>query len=163
VTSSRILERPLARPQQATLASIARMLVPEAVAWSRSCDRQNRSWELLAQCEAFEAWAIIWPPAGGIELHDHGGSEGAVVVAEGSLIETRIVAEEAGGFGTRLRRISAGAVLELQKSCIHDVENSGDATALSVHVYAPRLTAMTYYEMADGLLEKLKTVRYDCD
>jgi len=161
--SSRTFERPLARPQQATLASIACTFVPEALSWSRSCDRQNRSWERLAQCDAFEAWAIVWPPAGGIELHDHGGSEGAVVVAEGSLIETRIVREQGGGFGTRQRRVSAGSVLELQKSCIHDVENSGHATALSVHVYAPRLTAMTYYEMADGLLEELKTVRYDCD
>jgi hypothetical protein len=58
------------------------------------------------------------PCGGAIDLHDHGGSAGAV----------------------------------------HDLVNPAPTPALSVHVYAPRLTHMTYYDhRPSGFLRPLRT------
>ncbi|HLN43382.1 MAG TPA: hypothetical protein VK215_13065, partial [Acidimicrobiales bacterium] len=43
---------------------------------------------------------------------------------------------------------------------IHDIVNLGPVPAISVHVYAPRLTSMTYYRVVEGALEARSTIRY---
>ena len=44
-------------------------------------------------------------------------------------------------------------------SHVHDVMSAGPAPALSVHVYSPRLTSMTYYRLTDGVLQAGHTKR----
>ncbi len=41
---------------------------------------------------------------------------------------------------------------------VHDVRNLSDAPAVSVHAYSPPLTTMTYYDLADGVLEPITTL-----
>jgi hypothetical protein len=43
---------------------------------------------------------------------------------------------------------------------VHDIVNGGAVPAISVHVYAPRLTSMTYYQLTEVGLEAGSTVRY---
>jgi predicted metal-dependent enzyme (double-stranded beta helix superfamily) len=120
----------------------------------------RRRWELMAVTETYEAWVIAWPPGGAIELHDHGGSSGAVIVVEGELKESRIAARPSGGVAIRTSTIGAGESVSFGARHVHDIVNAADATAISVHVYAPRLSSMTYYRMTEDALEAQSTVRY---
>ena len=118
----------------------------------------DRAWILLAVTDLFEAWAIGWPPGGRIELHDHGDSHGAVVVATGSLVETTIQPPEQGVALLATHRMGAGDRRRFGPRYVHDIINEGDEQAVSVHVYGPRLTTMTYYRLdGHGRLEAGRT------
>ncbi len=142
------------------LLAIARQLATRAPSWPGMARPTRRRWDLMAVADSYEAWVIGWPPGGAIELHDHGGSSGAVVVAAGELTETRIESQPLGRVTLGTRRIGVGQSISFAGRHVHDVVNDADAPAISVHVYAPRLTSMTYYRMTDGALEAEATVRY---
>jgi len=90
---------------------------------------------------------IVWPVGGAIQLHDHGESSGVIVVVSGTLEETRIQTNVAGACESTRRTLVAGGVpASFSRHEIHDVTNAGPAAALSLHVYSPRLTTMTFYE-----------------
>lgn len=110
----------------------------------------ERSWILLAVTDLFEAWAIGWPPGGRIDLHDHGGSSGAVVVATGVLTETTVRSTGRGVAVISTHRLTAGEHRRFGPHYVHDLINDGDQPAISVHVYGPRLTTMSYYELEPG-------------
>ena len=111
----------------------------------------------MVSSAAFEAWAIGWPAGGAIELHDHGDSAGVVVVAAGTLVETTVSERGDGRLETDGAVLEAGSAISFAATHVHDVANVGIGPAISVHVYAPRLTAMTYYEITDGRLEATRT------
>lgn len=113
----------------------------------------------MAVSSTVEAWVIAWPPGGAIELHDHGASAGAVVVAAGELVETSVVPQPSGGFVQRASTVRAGGSLRFAQRHIHDIVNMSAQAAISVHVYSPRLTSMTYYRLTDAVLETGTTVR----
>ena len=75
------------RPQ-----AFARRLASESPSVHDMTGTSARRWKLITRTESYEAWVIVWPPGGKIDLHDHGGSEGAIVVVSGSLLETAVVA-----------------------------------------------------------------------
>ena len=101
----------------------------------------------MALTDLFEVWAIGWPPGGKIELHDHGLSHGAVVVAEGELVESTIRPSPHGVSLIASRRLEAGRHRTFGPGYIHDIYNDGEQDAISVHVYGPRLTTMSYYDL----------------
>ena len=154
------------RPQEASegpdLATRALTLL--ALRWSRSAEWQGletvetRSWRLFARTEACDAWLIAWPIGGAIQLHDHGESAGAIVVVSGALEETRIKRNTAGVFEPARSTLVAGGVpASFSRHEIHDVTNAGPAAALSLHVYSPRLTTATFYELlGDKLVVRLR-------
>ena len=90
-----------------------------------------------------DVWLISWAPGHTTELHDHGGSLGALTVLSGSLHEYRWT-----GDGLRRRRLDAGDQAAFPLGWVHDVGATGDTPfeTLSVHAYSPPLTAMSYYE-----------------
>ncbi|MGD1170370.1 cysteine dioxygenase [Mycobacterium seoulense] len=102
--------------------------------------------------EELDVWLISWVPGHHTELHDHGGSLGALTVVSGSLNEFRW-----DGRTLRQRRLEAGDQAGFPLGWVHDVvwaprrvavPISGPARpALSVHAYSPPLTAMSYYEV----------------
>lgn len=111
---------------------------------------QRRFARLLATAE-YEAWLIAWAPAGGLQLHDHGGSDGAFHVACGRLAETFV--DPGAGLDLRVRSVDAGGGVTVPAARVHEVWNPGPERALSVHVYSPRLTSMTFFDRnADGSL-----------
>jgi len=135
-----------------------------ALRWSRSAKWESleavetRSWRLFARTEACDAWLIAWPIGGAIQLHDHGESAGAIVVVSGALEETRIKRNTAGVFEPARSTLVAGGVpASFSRHEIHDVTNAGPAAALSLHVYSPRLTTATFYELlGDKLVVRLR-------
>jgi hypothetical protein len=107
--------------------------------------------------EELDVWLISWVPGHATELHDHGGSLGALTVVSGSLNEFRW-----DGRGLRRRRLDAGDQAGFPLGWVHDVvwvprpvpEPAGTIRrpvepTLSVHAYSPPLTAMSYYEVTE--------------
>jgi hypothetical protein len=118
----------------------------------------ERSWVLLAVTDLFEAWAISWPAGGSIELHDHGRSHGAVVIAAGALVETTVRVSRGGVAVIGSHRLSAGEHRRFGPHYVHDLTNDDALPAVSVHVYGPRLTTMSYYGLStDGRLDRVRT------
>jgi len=147
-------------PGREELQAMAEGLALSAVYWPGMTEITDRRWVLMAASDTFEAWVIGWPPGGTIALHDHGDSAGAVVVAQGELVET-LVAEHANGFVTTTsRRMAAGTSWSMGRRHVHDVVNDSSLPAVSVHVYAPRLTCMTNYRLEGGTLTAQETVHY---
>jgi hypothetical protein len=106
-----------------------------------SLDLSARSYELLELTDDLEIWAIHWPRDHGLELHDHGGSSGALWVVDGALQEHSV----ARGGGLIHRALEVGGGSAFGPSHIHDVVNTGAVPATSVHVYSPPMASMTFY------------------
>jgi predicted metal-dependent enzyme (double-stranded beta helix superfamily) len=172
---TRVLERPrpprrsydgsLADPATplwgaAALWGAAQGLARHAPMWRDLGRPQRRHWELLAAADEVEAWVIAWPPGGAIEFHDHGASSGAVVVTAGQLTESEVFAGPDGSAVVHTRELVAGASVVFGTGHLHDLVNRSESPAVSVHVYAPRLTEMTFYDITDGRLAVGRTVRY---
>ena len=100
--------------------------------------------------DELDVWLISWVPDRSTELHDHGGSLGALTVVSGSLAETRW-----DGEALRHRRLADGDQAGFPLGWVHDVVWAPDhssataAPTLSVHAYSPPLTAMSYYEVTE--------------
>jgi predicted metal-dependent enzyme (double-stranded beta helix superfamily) len=118
------------------------------VRWPGALDTRRRAWRLMARTPEFDAWLIAWPKGGKVELHDHGASTGAVSVIRGALVEAVPRHDDAGHLTLVRRELRAGATLGFGAGHVHDVSNESDEHALSLHVYSPALTSMTYYELA---------------
>lgn len=142
-----------------TLLAIARGLADSAQHWPGMGNPSHRVWDLMVASPDFEAWVIGWPPGGAIEPHDHGESSGAVVVAQGELLEVVVTQDVRGALATTSRVLPSPASITFGMAHVHEIVNPGPGPALSVHVYAPRLTAMTYYEISNDLLEAKATIR----
>ncbi|MDQ1488983.1 MAG: hypothetical protein QOD57_3098 [Actinomycetota bacterium] len=131
-------------------AALARELAGSPELWWPRVRRDSgdRWYVPLLEQPDFEAWLLGWPIGQGIELHDHGSSSGALVVVEGTLLETYVDASDRVRPGARLRhrRLPEGASIAFGPDHIHDVVNGGGRQALSIHVYSPRLRSMTFYE-----------------
>lgn len=120
--------------------------------------------------EDLDVWLISWVPDHATELHDHGGSLGALTVLSGSLDEFRWEGNE-----LRRQRLEAGDQAAFPLGWVHDVvwaptvpPGSSAGTArqleptLSVHAYSPPLTVMSYYEVTPRhTLRKQRTVLTD--
>ncbi|OBH92762.1 cysteine dioxygenase [Mycobacterium sp. E2733] len=121
---------------------------------------QSRRWfTRIHGDEELDVWLISWVRGHHTELHDHGGSLGALTVLSGSLNEFRW-----DGRALRRRRLDAGDQAGFPLGWVHDVvwaprpvtvpvsglagTDAGLAPpSLSVHAYSPPLTAMSYYEV----------------
>ena len=105
--------------------------------------------------DELDVWLISWVPDHATELHDHGGSLGALTVLSGALRETRW-----DGKQLRNRRLEAGDQAAFPLGWVHDVVWARESVSLStpivaptptlsVHAYSPPLTAMSYYEVSE--------------
>ncbi|MFE9424950.1 cysteine dioxygenase [Kitasatospora sp. NPDC006697] len=110
---------------------------------------EDRWYQRLALTEEHEVWLISWLPGQSTGFHDHGGSRGAFTVALGELEELSLGGEQ-GALHTR--RLPAGAVRAFGPDYLHDVRNTANGPAVTLHAYSPPLGGMTRYELrADGL------------
>jgi predicted metal-dependent enzyme (double-stranded beta helix superfamily) len=123
---------------------------------------RGRWYHRLAQDDDHEVWLLTWLPGQGTGLHDHGGSAGAFLVISGSLVEDTLAVETtplAGPPKITARELAEGAGRRFGPRHIHRVTNSSARPAVSVHVYAPALTTMTRYRIADDGLDVVSVDR----
>jgi rhodanese-related sulfurtransferase len=108
--------------------------------------------------DEIDVWLISWVPGHTTELHDHGGSLGALTVLTGALHEYRW-----SGESLHRRRLEAGDQAAFPLGWVHDVIGApalaepASPQTLSVHAYSPPLTAMSYYEVTDQ--QRLRRIR----
>ncbi|GGN06615.1 hypothetical protein GCM10009721_37860 [Terrabacter tumescens] len=143
------------------LADTARRLSRQRTLWQGLVDFDpiTRYYARLLADHDHEAWLLTWLPGQGTPWHDHGGSAGSFVVLQG------VLTEEVAGYRTAVdlddvRRVTGPGVLlgpgdqrTFGTRHLHRVTNAGSDPAVSLHVYAPKLTAMTNYRAVDGVLE----------
>lgn len=99
-----------------------------------------------------EVWLICWSHQQDTGFHDHDRSRGAVTVVGGAIAERRLAV---GGLPTPVGVYPAGATFSFGASHIHDVSQTGEVAATSLHAYSPPLGEMGFYEVeAGGLLTR---------
>jgi predicted metal-dependent enzyme (double-stranded beta helix superfamily) len=157
-TATRTLTAPA--PVRPDLVRTARALARDVGLWRPALrfSRDERVTTRLRADDEHEAWLITWMPGQATEVHDHGGSAGAIAVLSGWLHET--VAGEQGQVGAWLGPRSVRA---FAPDHVHQVANISDSPAVSLHVYAPRLHTMTRYTVVDGGLAVAGVARAGAD
>lgn len=122
----------------------------------RGLPQDERWYTRLEGNDELDVWLISWVPDRSTELHDHGGSLGALTVVSGALTETRW-----DGGALKHRRLEAGSQAAFPLGWVHDVVRAPGPVVgptLSVHAYSPPLTAMSYYEvMSQHTLRRNRT------
>ena len=104
----------------------------------------GRRWVRLLATRSYDAWLIGWPSGTGLDLHDHGESRAALCIVRGELNEQHL--HRAGKNRVVTRRLVAGDAVAFDSAHVHAVHNVNDTEALSVHVYSPPLSTMTFFE-----------------
>jgi hypothetical protein len=95
------------------------------------------------------AWLNVLPVERDTGYHDHDGSAVGVYVIQGSVTNEGLPL----GGPRRVHRYGPGDSFSIPGSGIHRMDH--DAGAVTVHVYSPPLRAIGYYEVADGLLQRV--------
>src|SRR3954469_20640993 len=118
---------------------------------------------LHAELDDAQIWLLTWLPGQGTPLHDHGSSAGAFAVARGTLTE-RVVATGGPGRPRETENdLPAGPQRYIGAPPVPPVTNQDAEPAVSVHVYAPRLTVMNTYRVDDDGLVRTGTERAGVD
>ena len=115
-------------------------------------DPDERARVRLLATPAYEVWLLGWTPGQGVGLHDHGDANGAFVVVDGELIETR-----RGGCHLVDERVRAGGLGRVRAGKVHDVGNRSRRNATSIHAYSRPLTSMGFYDTR-GALDRVEAV-----
>ena len=97
-------------------------------------------------------WLLGWTPGQRVGLHDHGDANGAFVVVDGELVETR-----RGGCHLLDARVPTGGVGQVVAGHVHDVGNRSGRNATSIHAYSRPLTSIGFYDRRGGL-ERIEAV-----
>ena len=141
-----------------SLADVVQTVADDPRLWRQHVrfDRGSRYWHRLASLPDADLWLLTWLPDQQTDLHDHGEASAAFTVVSGALQEVRVSA------GRRITRtLSRGQLSWVPAGAVHDVGNRSDAPAISIHAYSPRLTSMTFWELADGQLLRGSSVSTD--
>jgi mannose-6-phosphate isomerase-like protein (cupin superfamily) len=139
------------RPSTTGLAALARRYADDPASWpfAPRFSADARWYARIGGDATHEAWLLTWLPGQGTDLHDHGGSAGAFVVVSGALREDVV---DPGQVWPRAAVLPAGAARSFAARHVHRITNTGTVPAVSLHVYAPALRAMTRYRIEDGTL-----------
>jgi hypothetical protein len=114
-------------------------------------DGDERHFEQLWRDDHVDVWVISWAHGNDTGFHDHDVSSGAVAVAEGELIEERLVL----GGAPRSFRHGAGDVFDFDAAHVHRMRQDSDVPAVSIHAYSPPLWRMGSYTVGlDGTLRR---------
>src|SRR3954447_15192745 len=118
---------------------------------------------LHAELAEAQVWLLSWLPGQGTALHDHGRSAGAFAVARGTLTERVVATGGPGRPRETATDLAAGRLRYFGAHYVHQVTNRHAEPAVSVHVYAPRLTVMNTYRVDDDGLVRTGTERAGVD
>lgn len=133
-------------------AGLAQVTVPWELRPGQAAS--ERHYERVLSTVAYDAWVIYWPTGVKLDLHDHGGSSGALSVVAGELDETTVVSEQ-----LQVRRLAVGDTVHFGPHHVHAVSNPGPVPATSVHVYSPPISSMAFFAADES--GGLQTVRED--
>jgi mannose-6-phosphate isomerase-like protein (cupin superfamily) len=139
------------------VGGIAQTLASHHSLWSRlvEFDPVTHYYARVAAGADYEAWLLTWLPGQGTDWHDHGDSAGSFVVLQGRVSE-QVATWTSPDTPPRpsgiITDLGSGDQRTFGRRHLHQVVNATGEPAVSLHVYAPRLTTMTTYAAADGAL-----------
>jgi predicted metal-dependent enzyme (double-stranded beta helix superfamily) len=139
--------------QRAELRDVVAALAAHPEPWAHLVrhDPAQRVFECLRLDDQVEIWLICWMPGQDTGFHDHDLSSGAVVVAQGAVVEERL---RIGG-PPSVRRYTPGDVFDFSPVDIHRVTHAGTTPATTLHAYSPPLRRMgAYLVQPGGALER---------
>jgi hypothetical protein len=113
-------------------------------------DERESRWVKLESSPDLQIWLLSWPAGTHNEWHDHGESVGAFQVVSGTLLEQTSIRHR-----REFRTLIAGEGRSFEQNHLHHLANVRGGTALSVHVYAPRLAATTRYAITPTGLQSM--------
>lgn len=90
-----------------------------------------------------------WSPGDSTEMHDHEGTSGAFVVAQGTICEERPGREG----GDEVLEMRAGASDQFEDSDSHRIENASDLPAATIHCYSPPVEIIEVCPHSEDALE----------
>jgi predicted metal-dependent enzyme (double-stranded beta helix superfamily) len=133
----------LATLERTELRELVAGLAADPTSWAHLVrhDPGRRVFECLRIDDEVEVWLICWMPGHDTGFHDHDLSSGAVVVAQGSVVEERL---RLGG-EPEVRRYVPGDVFDFSPMDIHRVVHAGGTPATTLHAYSPPLRRMGAY------------------
>jgi predicted metal-dependent enzyme (double-stranded beta helix superfamily) len=144
--------RPLSRAELVAIAQEWSTRINASMTADHPSDR--RWYSHLHAEEAYDVMLLGWNFDQSTDFHNHGGSSGAVHVVRGALVEERL-GEDAK---VTSRTVNAGRATAFGPEAIHNVYNAGGGVSLSIHVYSPPLTTMTYFDAVNGEVVQRETV-----
>lgn len=152
------------------LGSIAHSIAADRSRWLPLIrfDENERWYARFAATPDYEVWLLSWLPGQRTGIHDHGGSAGAFVVAQGTLREDTVDQPWSSDLdGSRVTVAHAsfgtGQVRDFDSHHVHEIVNDGPVPAVSVHVYAPALDAMSRYRLDGDVLRLSVSERVGAD
>jgi predicted metal-dependent enzyme (double-stranded beta helix superfamily) len=134
--------------ERAELRHLVAELAADPSPWAHLVrhDPAQRVFECLRLDDEVEVWLICWMPGHDTGFHDHDLSSGAVVVAQGSVVEERLRL----GVAPEVRRYHPGDVFDFSPVDIHRVVHAGGTPATTLHAYSPPLRRMGAYLVEPG-------------
>jgi predicted metal-dependent enzyme (double-stranded beta helix superfamily) len=138
---------------RAELREVVAGLAADPLPWRRLArhDPAQRVFECLRLDDQIEIWLICWMPGHDTGFHDHDLSSGAVVVAQGAVVEERLRL----GVPPEVRRFGPGDVFDFSPVDIHRVTHAGTTPATTIHAYSPPLRRLgAYLVQPGGTLER---------
>jgi hypothetical protein len=144
-----MIDRPLGRDLDGLeLEDLAARLARRPDLWGHLVrhDPGERVYEELVRDNHLAVWLICWMEDHDTGFYDHDRSAGAVGVAQGAVIEDRLLL----GQPPSSRTFGAGAAFSFAASDIHRVRHGGAGPAVTIHAYSPPLWRMGAYEIVSG-------------
>jgi tellurite resistance-related uncharacterized protein len=127
---------------------------------ARDRSAHERSYAPLVATDDLELWLIEWGPSTFLDLHDHGGANGALRVLRGNLVET--YTDLASRAPLHSRVLGGGDRVVFAPEHVHEIWNATGESALTLHGYSPRLSSMTFYEHdSSAFLAPLRTEAFE--
>jgi hypothetical protein len=121
-------------------------------------DEKESRWLELDASPDLQIWLLSWPAGTHNDWHDHGESVGAFHVVRGTLLEQTSIRHR-----REFRTLIAGEGRSFAQNHLHHLANVRAGTALSVHVYAPRLSTPTRYEITPTGLQSMAVGKAELD
>ncbi|MER6302855.1 cysteine dioxygenase family protein [Kitasatospora sp. NPDC001539] len=144
----------------AEYARLVREIAADRTRWEPLVryDALTRWYARLETGPGYEVWLLSWLPGQSSGFHDHGESSGVLTVVRGELIERSLTLPQPSAgetpSGAVARTLRPGGQRVFSPGYLHEVVNGALEPAVSIHLYAPGLTAMNQYGAATAVPEQ---------
>lgn len=103
---------------------------------------------IFAKKDPFQVLQMRWPLGSKSPMHDHGVSEGIIIVIKGKLFQ-KLYDFKTKKFIKKTTH-EKYAIIHEYPATIHVMGNAGRGTAISLHVYSPPLDNCCIYDLKRG-------------